>query len=131
MAIKINIAPVVTGTLDWQWTNNNVVEGGGGYIQIYKNGSNIVYTSDTGNYTTTVFNGSFSYNIGDSINVNIYTYPNADYGTQTYLSVNNPTSTNIYNDYDTQFNPGSPSSETYTWTSVAGGISIVAESNSF
>ena len=118
-------------TLQWYWQNNNVVEGGGGFIQIYKNGSNIVYTADSGNYTTTEYSGSFSYNVGDEIYVYIYSYANTSYGTQTYLNVQNPVNTAIYNSYDTQFNPGSPSSETYTWTAVAGGIFINASSNSY
>lgn len=120
-----------TGTLNWLWTNNNVVEGGGGFIQIYKNGSNIVYTADTGNYTTTEYSGSFSYSVGDSIQVNIYSYANASYGTETDLAIYNPNSTIEYANNDIQYNPGSPSSETHTWTAVAGGITILASSNSY
>ena len=118
-------------TLEWLWTNNNVVEGGGGFIQIYVNGSNVVYTADSGNYTTTEYSGSFTVNEGDEIYVYVYSYGNASYGTETDLAIYNPNTTIVYAHTDIQFNPGSPSSETYTWNATAGGITILASSNSY
>ena len=122
MAFNINIAPA-TVNLAYAFTNNNTIEGNGGYIQIYVNSSNVVYDVDT-------ISSSFNVNVGDQVDVSIYTYANTYYGTATELIVSNPIGTVISNQYDYQPNPGSPSSATYTWNAVAGGITITASSNS-
>ena len=118
-------------TLEWFWTNNNVIEGAGGFIQIYKNGGNVVYTSDTFNYTTTTFSGSFSINVGDTYDVYVYTYPNTYYGTQTYLAIDMPIGNVVFSDTDSQFNPGSPSSVYSGVITDTNNVYIVASSNSY
>jgi hypothetical protein len=76
-------------------------------MQISVNGSLVVFQNGSNNA------GSFTVNPGDYIYTNAYAYANDDVGTQTCLYVENPQGTLIYNSCDTQFSPGSPSSEAY------------------
>jgi hypothetical protein len=119
---------------NWSWYNNNTVETppyGGGYITIDVNGINVVTQFDTTSSSPITYDGFINISIGDTISIYVYSYPNNSYGTQTILSVENPIGTVIYNANDTQVNPGSPSSETFTFSVTAPIMSIVASSNSY
>jgi hypothetical protein len=118
---------------NWTWYYNNIVEAppfGGGYITIDVNGINVVSQSDLSG-TQTTYTGNFNVNIGDSVSIYVYTYANNTYGTQTILNVQSPTGTILYNNDDIQINPGSPSSNTYTFTATSSNIVIYAESSSY
>jgi hypothetical protein len=118
--------------LNWEWTNNNVIESppfGGGYIQVSVNSNVIINQSDLGSVTTT-YNGYIVVPDGSAIDVYVYSYPNNTYGTETYLSVQSPLSTILYNANDPQSNPGSPSSETFSFV-ASNAIYIISSSQSY
>jgi len=119
--------------LTWEWTNNNVVETppyGGGYITISVNAIVIVNQLDSSSTTTTIYNGTISPNVGDVIDIVVYSYPNNTYGTQTNLQVFSPLNNTLYANIDSQPAAGSPSSLTYSFTATSNAINIVASSNS-
>jgi len=119
--------------LTWLWTNNNVVETppfGGGYITISVNAIVVVNQLDSSSTTTTIYNGSLSPNIGDVIDIVVYSYPNNSYGTQTNLQVFSPLNNTLAAYIDSQPAAGSPSSLTYSFTATSNAINIVASSNS-
>lgn len=135
--IQIDVQDGVCPTtipLTWEWTNNNVVETppyGGGYITIAVNSIVVVNQTDTSSTTTTIYNGGLTPNIGDSIDVTIYSYPNNTYGTQTNLSIESPLGNYLINANDTQPAAGSPSTLTYSFTVTSNVINIVGSSNSY
>lgn len=116
---------------NWTWTNNNVVEGSGGNIQIYKNGVAVVSQYDTGNFTPTTFSGNFSIVAGDTLSVTVYSYANPTYGTETILTVQSPSGNTIYYNTDTQPSPGAPSSLGTGTLYPTNTVSITASSNSY
>jgi len=119
--------------LTWEWTNNNVVETppyGGGYITISVNAIVVVNQLDSSSTTTTIYNGTISPNVGDVIDIVVYSYPNNTYGTQTNLQVFSPLNNTLYANIDSQPAAGSPSSLTYSFTATSNAINIVASSNS-
>lgn len=132
-ANELVVKSELTSTPPWQWIYNNTVEAppyGGGYITIDVNAINVVTQNDLSG-TTTTYNGTLNVNIGDIISVYVYAYANNTYGTQTYLHIENPVGTVLYDNYDTQPSPGSPSSNTYTFTATSTSIIILSESNSY
>jgi hypothetical protein len=117
----------------WEWTNNNTTETppyGGGYITITVNTVPVVSEYDTTSTSTAVYSGSFNVNPGDYVGISVYSYANNTAGTQTFLAVESPIGTTIYNNSDGQTNPGSPSSEGYAFY-ASDDINIVAQSASY
>jgi hypothetical protein len=119
--------------LTWEWTNNNVVETppfGGGYITISVNSIVVVNQLDSSSTTTTIYNGTISPNVGDVIDIFVYSYANNTYGTQTNLQVFSPLNNTLAAYIDSQPAAGSPSSLTYSFTATSNAINIIASSNS-
>ena len=81
--------------------------------------------------TATTYSGNLAINTGDVVAINVYSYPNNTYGTQTFLQVEDPSGNILYSNSDTQPAPGSPSSETYTFTATTSSIVITSQSNSY
>jgi len=121
---SISVTPslsVALYNIQWSWVNNNTA---GGYLQILVNGTQVVYESGAN------VSNSFNVTPGDYISVNMYAYANASIGAQACLTVENPQGTTpIYNNCDTQYNPGSPASNSYgTYYPTANGA-IAAQVN--
>jgi hypothetical protein len=118
----------------WTWTNNNTVETppyGGGYFEVRVNGILVDSRYDSSSTSQAIYPGTTSAAPGDSIVITVYSYSNNSYGTQTCLQVQVPTGTTVYNSCDSQFNPGSPSSESYVFTMPSGNCTVDASSNSY
>jgi hypothetical protein len=113
--------PCPTGyNINWTWGQYNSTENNGGLFHIYVNGHNMVYEYDT---TGGSFNCIVSVNVEDTVEIFVNTYANTAAGTQTCLTVDMPLFNQIYQQCDTQTNPGSPSSQYYSY--VVSGNSVV------